>query len=772
MLYLWPPFASAHAPAPASEPACAAGTSVAIRMTGSVVDVQGGAIAGARVSARCADRQQSTTTGNDGTFTLHLPAGTWEVRIEREGFEPFHQAVVASADRSPDLHAVLAVAGLTDAVTVRTAPPVPEIAASTKTDIPLMETPQAITVVTRQQIESQGAQNLQDALNYAAGVRSDAYGLDSRADSYSVRGGYPAEYLDGLRNQLGGFYTSTARTDPYQLERVEVVRGPASMLFGQGSTGGVVNAVSKLPLDAPQREVGFGFGSFNRLQLQGDLTGPVTSDGRWLYRFVFLGRHADTQVDEVRDNRLLVAPSLRWQPGENTSLTLQFRAQQDRTGSTLQFQPWSGTVLSNPNGQIPTSQFLGEPGIDHYDADRMTAGWSFQHRAGRWSFRQNARFAHNDVDYQAFYPDSYSEPGSSFIDADQRLLNRYFWGDRTKVDIATIDQQAETAFTTGTVEHQAAAGIEYIHFGQRTSSAFDMPVEFGGGVQPIDAFSPVYTGYVTPALEAEPRVTQQQLGVYAQDQARIARRLIVVGGVRQDWATSDAVGSPGENDAATTGRAGVMYDLGGWSPYVSYSQSFTPTAGTDIYGNRYKPLRGEQVEAGVKLASPNGRVYASAAAYTLDESNRLVGDPTNPLNSIQVGTTRTRGVELEVVARVLRDLDVTGHYNFLDLDPQLEGAPAHQVAIWGTYRFGAPALAGLQTGLGLRYMTRFTDATAPETPELTLLDGMVSYDRGFWRYAINVQNLTDKVYVSTCLARGDCFYGARRTIGASITRRF
>ena len=186
-------------------------------------------------------------------------------------------------------------------------------ATATKTDTPLAETPQSVTVITRDQIVDQGATNLQDALTYAAGVRSDAYGLDARTDSFRVRGAYPDVYLDGLR-QAYGYYTSTTRTEPYTLERLEVLRGPSGMLFGSGTAAGIVNMVSKRPLQETQREVGVQLGSWNRRQLQADLTGPLTADGQWSYRLIAVAREADTQVDFVPDDRRLIAPSLTWRP--------------------------------------------------------------------------------------------------------------------------------------------------------------------------------------------------------------------------------------------------------------------------------------------------------------------------------------------------------------------------------------------------------------------------------------------------------------------------
>ncbi|MBA3624386.1 MAG: TonB-dependent receptor plug domain-containing protein, partial [Methylibium sp.] len=354
-------------------------------------------------------------------------------------------------------------------------------ATATKSDTPLIETPQSVTVVTRERIEDLGAQGLQDALNYAAGVRSDAFGLDSRTDSVLVRGAYPDIYLDGLR-QTFNYYTSTTRTDPYMLERIEVLRGPAAMLYGQGSTAGIVNMVSKRPLAETQREIGLQVGTFNRKQVQADFTGALTEDGQWLYRLVALARDSDTQVDFVDDDRLLFAPSLTWRPDADTSLTLLARWQEDRSGSTLQFFPWSGSVTPNPNGRIPNSRFIGEPGFDRYDSDRQSLGWLFEHRfSEQWTVRQNLRVADNEVDYRTLYADSFSNPGNSFLDADQRIVGRYAQSTLTKVRMVTADQHLEGRLQTGPVSHNLIVGVDALRFKQSGRSAFDSPRDLPGG---------------------------------------------------------------------------------------------------------------------------------------------------------------------------------------------------------------------------------------------------------------------------------------------------
>jgi iron complex outermembrane receptor protein len=550
------------------------------------------------------------------------------------------------------------------------------------------------------------------------------------------------------------------------LERIEVLRGPSAMLYGQGSTAGVINMVSKRPLAEPQREVGVQLGSFNRTQMQADLAGPLTKDGDWSYRLVALGRDSDTQVDHVPDDRRLVAPSLTWRPSAATSLTLQATLQQNRTGSTSQFFGFSGTVLPNPNGRIPTHRFIGEPGFDRYDSDRGEIGWLFEHRLDdRWTLRQNTRVSGNEVDYRTIYANPFGNPAAPFIDAGQRVMNRVFYAERRDNRMLAADQHLEGRFDTGAVRHQLLLGLDVIRFREDSSFA-------SGAAAPIDVYAPVYTGFTPPTLADSPRTTLRQTGLYAQDQMHIGR-WIAVAGIRSDRAVSGVEGAVDENDEAVSRRFGLMYRLGGGlAPYVSYSESFTPIAGTNLAGVRFEPLRGEQVEAGFKWEPAGRRLALNAAVYELREKNQRTPDPVNPLNTVQVGRTVNRGLELEAVGQLSPRVDIAAHYNYTDLDPQLEALPEHQAAVWTTYRFDLESLPGLRAGFGARYMSSFTDGTAPETPSVTLVDAMLGLDRGPWRYALNVQNLGDRTYVATCLGRGDCWYGARRTAIASATYRF
>lgn len=643
-------------------------------------------------------------------------------------------------------------------------------ATATKTDTPLRETPQSVTVITRDLIVDQGASNLQDALNYAAGVRADAYGLDSRTDSVLVRGGYPDEYLDGLRKNFD-WYTSNGRTETYTLERIELLRGPAAMLYGQGTTGGVVNMVSKRPQAEAQGELGLQIGSWNRRQVHADLTGPLSADGQWLYRLVAVARKADTQVDFVRDDRLVFAPSLTWRPSPATSLTLQALVQNDKTGSTSQFFPWAGTLTPNPNGTLPTNRFIGEPDWDRYDTERRTVGWLFEHRFDSgWTLRQNLRLSRNVVDYRTHYGDSFILPGGWAGDpVNQRLFGRFADATLTRANLFAVDQHLQGRVDTGVVRHDLLAGFDYSQYRKSGEAGFDLPVYAGGGVPLIDAYAPVYGNFTPPAMSAFDASKLRQFGLYLQDQLRFGANWLVTAGLRHDRARNETAGVMTANPSATTKRLGVLYSRpGGVSPYLSYSESFMPVA--NVRDQQLEPLRGKQWEAGFKYESADGKTAFNAAAFDLREVNRTQDDPVNNV-VIQLPHTRNTGLELEFKTSV-GAADLIANYTYTEVDDQLEQVPRHQATVWGKYRFAIGAQTGFSAGAGVRYLGAYNDGAAPTVPTQTLVDAMLAWESERWRAALNINNLADKVYLSNCLSRGDCWWGARRNVVASVNYRW
>lgn len=647
-------------------------------------------------------------------------------------------------------------------------------ATATKTDTPLNETPQSISVITRELIEDQGAANLQDALRYTAGVFSNAYGFDNRGDWAKIRGTDFVQYQDGLRMLFGSY--NNIRPDTWTLERVEVLKGPASVLYGQGGFGGTVNLVSKRPQAEAHKQVEFSIGSHNRRQVAIDLTGPLNADGTLLYRLIALGRDSGSQVDRVPDDRSLVAPALTWAPNARTSVTLYANVQKDVSGSSVGFFPWQGTVLPAPNGQIPTSTFISEPGFDEYKAEQKAAGWEARWQfSDAWTLKHSLRKSDSKVSYKSLYSRFGPRPT---LNPDGRTINRTIYNAQNEADALTTDTLLQGQWKSGALESTVLAGwdMQDVTIGGAQAS---------GNAPAIDVYAPVYGNYTPLAAIPIVPTKQKQTGLYLQYQGKWADRWIGVLGVRRDHARS-ATGTAASSRLdvqATTGRVGVAYaHPSGWTPYVNYSEGFVPVSGVNFYNQAYKPQTSEQAELGIKYQPPGGASTYTAAVYDIRETNRRTPDPANPQNQIQAGEVRSKGVELEAVAALTRAFDVVAAYtrtnarvtqsNSADLGKRLSSVPEYQASLWARYKW-ALANGVFSAGAGVRHVGPSWDGRdSLETPAFTLVDAMLGYETGPWKATLTVNNLADKIHVTTCLNRGDCFYGMRRTVLANLRYTF
>lgn len=653
-------------------------------------------------------------------------------------------------------------------------------ATATKTDTPLQETPQSISVITADQMRDQGVTNVQQALRYTPGVMADSYGPDSRVDSFQIRGMLADVYLDGMRTTNS--WWNSQRLDPYMLERMEVLRGPSSVLYGSTTTAGLLNLVTKRPQEQDLHEVGVQYGSFNRKQIQTDHTGKITADGQWLYRLIAIARDSDYQTDYVKDDRVVVMPAVTWRPTNQTNWTMIATYQKDKTGSSTGLLPHSGTIFSNPNGQIPINRFAGDPATDLYQTETRSIASLFEHRFSDFlKVSHNMRYADIDGIYNTVYSNSFS--AAPYLDPAQRTVSRYVDWSNSNRKTFTSDTNAELKFNTHAVSHKVLVGLDFRRMSESSMA--------GGYLDttPFDLYSPSYNTITPPDMARMPGLMQRQVGVYIQDQIRWGQ-LIGVFGLRQDTATSDIEGLEKQIDRAVTGRAGLMYELPfGVTPYVSYAQSFDPQFGSAPYGNDRcldsasglcKPVYGEQYEVGFKYRYSKD-IAINGALFDVMQKNRKTWDSTSNLGYTQIGKARIRGAELEVLATVARDLDLIGAYTYLDAKVEegsnagkhIETVPEHQASLWAKYRFALLGMDGFSLGGGVRYIGSVWDgADTIQTPGYTLLDAMAAWENKNWRFQVNGTNLTDKVYFTACLTRGDCFYGNRRSVIASLTYKF
>lgn len=654
---------------------------------------------------------------------------------------------------------------------------------ATKTDTPLIETPQAVTVVTAEQMRDQSSPNLQEALRYSAGVRNELYGVDNRGDYISLRGSKETTiFLDGMRLPLSGWW-GVMRNEPYAFERIEVLRGPASIIAGAMDPGGVVNLVSKRPKEEAATEFGVQFGNYDHKQVNADFTGPLNADGSLLYRFVALGKDSGTQIEHADEERVLAAQSVIWRPNDRTSITLYGEYQYDWSNNTNAFLGLDGTLYDAPNGRIPMDLFISEPGWDRYGGTRWRFGYATEFWLNdSWQLRHNLR--RDDVD--GLMKSMYAAWWEGFVDANGtaaangQYLNRYWYVNADTSEITTSELLAQGELQTGTVSHTLLFGVDGL-----LDETSHRDAELPGPA--LNVYAPVYGVFAEPSLGDAALIENEirRVGILAQDQMKIAERLSLRAGVRRDM-VRNAVSGTVEKDWATSTSIGVVYEvLPGLAPYASYSESFNPISGVDEQGRGYKPKRGKQLEGGVKWQSQELPLQATASVYSIEEKNRLADDPNDIRANIQIGKARIRGLELEAQGNVAA-WSVLGSYTYtrvrasaddygtsITSDEQIEGIPEHTASVWAVHDFRDLGLAGFRLGGGARYIDRIGDGTGDVfVPSVTLFDAMASYDTASWRFALNANNLADKEYLAVCLGRGDCWFGPRRRIVGSVSYRW
>jgi iron complex outermembrane receptor protein len=650
-------------------------------------------------------------------------------------------------------------------------------ATASKTDTPIIETPQSISVISAERMDEQSVNNLADALRYTPGITGELYGTDQRGYGISIRGfdsSDTAFYRDGLQMKGSG-YAAFLPLETYGAERLEVMRGPASVLYGQNSPGGLVNYVTKRPSDEPLHEIALDIGNFDRYEGKFDLSGPIDEEGTLLYRLTGLARNSDTQVDFVNDDRIFIAPALTWRPTEDTTLTFLGHYQHDNAGWAIQFYPASGTVLDNPNGKIPAHTFTGEPDFDKFVTDQFSVGYQFEHRFNDvFTVRQNARYSSFDNESEVVY-------GNGLLD--DRTLERIGDTGDSEIDAIAVDNQLQAKFATGPVAHTALFGIDLQRYVYSDIGAmYD--------VDPLDLYDPDYGSDISNRFVYEDvDGRQRQIGIYVQEQAKLFDRLVLLLGGRYDFAktrtednlTDTAVTT---KDEAFTGRAGIVYLFdNGLAPYFSYSESFQPLLDRDINGNPFKPEEGRQYEVGIKYQPPGHDSFVALSIFDLVKQNVLTPDPADPVNNqVQTGEIRSRGVELEAVASFEFGLDLTAAYTFLDSEITKSNADGekgnrpgqvaeHSASLWADYTIPDGGFAGLGFAAGVRYIgPSFGDNLEElDVPDYTLADAAIHYDWNDFRFAINATNVFDKTYVASCYGETSCFYGERRTVIGSVT---
>ncbi|MBF0889602.1 MULTISPECIES: TonB-dependent siderophore receptor [Gluconobacter] len=691
--------------------------------------------------------------------------------------------------------------------------------ASTKTRTPIIESPQTISIVSRDEIELRSSPTIADALAYTAGVQAEPQGIDNRVDEVSVRGfgagGFSSNnnFVDGLRLPAGGQWTRTS-FDPFALQQIDVLKGPSGALYGQTAPGGVVNLVTKRPTEKSEGEFFLQSSGYTDLenwqgQASGDVSGKLTHSGSLTGRMVALAKYGGTQVNDVTAGRYYVSPSLTWKFAPHSTWTLLAQYQRDVGGSTFQFLPATGTLYASKGRYIANDANIGEPDWNTFDRNQALFGSFLEHRFNRFlTVRNNVRYTYLDTLYRStvLSGDTLAKCASTVAGCVAgETVNRRAVEGRGRSQGVAMDTQVEGHVRTGPVRHLFLAGTDYFF----TDWNHDRDLVSATLVKPLlNIFDPVSRGSAGYENNLSPQVytstVSRQNGIYFQDQLKFERLRVTIGG-RQDWANDNTYNiltrkryiTPSQ---AFTWRAGGVYLFdNGLAPYFSYAQSFQPTVSdpsTAKNGLPFKPTTGDQYEAGIRYQYGKS-IYVTFGGYQITQKNMTTPDPDGETCGtatclIQTGKGRVRGLELEGRATLPWDMAVifTGTRSDARIRQSntpgqvgnyLPQAPKWMASLFIDQRIRYGALRGLGVGGGVRYTgTSYGDtANKLAIPDYTLFDTFLRYDVGDAHPAykglmlsLNMRNVANKRFVATCTAVAACYYGQGRNLTARLEYRW
>ncbi|KAA0988175.1 TonB-dependent siderophore receptor [Pseudomonas sp. ANT_J12] len=663
-------------------------------------------------------------------------------------------------------------------------------AAGTKTDTALVEAPRSISVATRQQMDDRSVHSLDDAVRYMPGITASSYGSDTRADWLRVRGFEPTQFLDGLPLPKGVY--ANPKQETWNLDRLTLLRGPASSVYGQTPPGGLLDMVSRRPSDVTSSEIQLQYGSDNHRQINFASTGKIDDAGQFLYGISGVVRDSDTQIDHIENKRYNIAPSLTWNIDEDTRFTLLSQFTRDDTGITSQFLPIQGTKIRSPLGDISHHKNLGDPDWEYYDRTYYALGYAFEHRINDvWQFKQNLRYTKSDLSFQALTVGAFE---FNPVDANGNVGRTSTSVDEDISQFA-VDNNFQADFATGDVRHTLLLGLDH----QRSNTNYTSI--FGDGLK-TNVNNPIYgQPIVRPARSTAFYDYDQktyQTGLYVQDQMALDQWRLTLGG-REDWVhtgtqflnKADATNT--QRDKNFSGNAALSYVFdSGFVPYISYAESFQPTSGADASSTgSLKPTEGKQWEMGVKYQPPGSKTLLTAAVYDLTQKNVAVTTTVGntPITS-QTGEVKVKGLELEAVSDLTDNLKVIAAYTLAKSEVQkgdfkgnrLQLMPNQQASLWTDYTWHTGVLDGFGIGGGVRYTGNTYGDQANtwlgKADAYTVFDAAVHYDLGRLdnslkgaSLALNATNLFDKDYMSTCDSY-NCYYGDQRSVIASATYKW
>ncbi|MFT8979485.1 TonB-dependent siderophore receptor [Gluconobacter oxydans] len=662
---------------------------------------------------------------------------------------------------------------------------------ATKSNTPLIETAQSVTVITRDEMDARGVLTLNQAIRYAAGVTADTRGGEgTRYDLFDLRGFTVPTFLDGLKFQDSPTGFAVAQTDTFRLDRVELLKGPASALYGQSSPGGLTAMSSKLPTD--QRFYGgvnATGGMFDLYRVDADVGGFATDDGMVRYRVYGTINGQHTQLSRTGSRRFSISPSFTFGGDGPTTLTLLGNYQYDPENGSYGGVPLIGSLKRASYGYLPRNFYDGDVSAEKFNRRQGAITYILNHRFNDdWSFSTRGRYDDIRTVYRSVYDNGYydSDDGTS-----GQMLSRSAYGTQEHTYNLAFDSQFKGKVRTGPLRHALMFGFDYMQQKANDTEAY-------GDAPDLDVLHPDYHMAIADLTPYLRYVTKShQIGAYGQDEIRW-KRLILTGSIRNDWYRSNQTeyfeqSNDRQSASQITWRASGLYHFDfGLSPYISYSTSFQPQSGTVSNDGgatlrQAHPSIGKQLEGGLKYQIPGTSVLFTAAGFHIEQSNVLVS-VANTGYSLQSGLVHSDGFEFEAHAQPFHNLMVTAAVSFQKVKDDSTGKPLIQsgkgnASLFAFYTMPSGPLKGFGFGGGMRYSNKTYGGEATYgsvwLPQYALFDASIAYDLNNmshslhgWKVAASVRNLFDRNYIANCFAYGAdgqyCYYGERRNAQASI----
>lgn len=660
-------------------------------------------------------------------------------------------------------------------------------ASATRTDTPINEIPQSISVIGAQQIKDQGSQTLAEAIRYSPGISTNTYGANNTRDWFFMRGSPSIVFEDGLSDSLDLGSRGDTLTEPFAYERIEALRGSNAVITGNNYPGGFVNLVSKRPQADNFRELSLSYGSYNFKKIAADFTGALDKESKWLYRFIAVTHDSDTQIKHTKSKSVLVKPMLTWRPDNKTELTL--FADYQRDNNTLEnYFPTYGSFIDRPIGKIPIDRYFGEPGYDKGRGTTKRIGWEFSRKINdNWQLKHHFRYAHLDKHFRMIYPLYWIQ--DIYYDKDglpDRAYGEYMQrGIDTRVEKRisySTDLSIEGKFNTGSLQHNALLAIDTSHIHGHSG-------QYETTISPLNVYNPIYGNFTAPKIPYIPRTNNKlrSFGITLQDQIKIGDNLILTGTARYDRAHSEK-GLVSQTHHRVSPRLGIVWLAGnGFSPYLSYSESFQNWYGTRKFnGELAKPLIAKQFEAGIKWQPTHKNALLSAAIFKSKEENTFTPDLEHPGFMEQLGEVTRKGLELEA-GFSLDNWDIISQYTYNrsytsktvpamanQLKQQNIFIPRHSASLWVAHKFDHLGIPNLRVGAGIVYRGKVGDGVKDGAivPAVTTVDMMASYDKGPLTLSLNINNLTDRKSFASCEIKAKCTYIYRRNIVGNISYKW